>query len=86
MIKMVQQVFGLLCLQVFDLGEEAPDKVLHQLYGNIEKLKSEGDHLAAHIEKTLRLIVSEMLQNDSNQDCQIFLGLFKICNFVFFQI
>ncbi|XP_042464561.1 diacylglycerol kinase 5-like isoform X1 [Zingiber officinale] len=44
--------------QVFDLGEEAPDKVLHRLYGNIEKLKSEGDHLATHIEKTLRLIVA----------------------------
>ncbi|WOL03439.1 diacylglycerol kinase 5-like [Canna indica] len=45
-------------VQVFDLGEDAPDKVLHKLYGNLEKLKSEGDPLAAHIEATLRLIVA----------------------------
>ncbi|RRT53428.1 hypothetical protein B296_00028358, partial [Ensete ventricosum] len=41
---------------VFDLGEEAPDKVLHRLYANFEKLKSDGDGLAEHIERTLRLI------------------------------
>ncbi|THU67755.1 hypothetical protein C4D60_Mb05t28040 [Musa balbisiana] len=43
---------------VFDLGEEAPDKVLHRLYANFEKLKSDGDRLAVHIERTLRLIVA----------------------------
>ncbi|CAL9754080.1 unnamed protein product [Musa acuminata subsp. burmannicoides] len=45
-------------VQVFDLGEEAPDKVLHRLYANFEKLKSDGDKLAAEIERTLRLIVA----------------------------
>ncbi|URE27952.1 Diacylglycerol kinase [Musa troglodytarum] len=45
-------------LQVFNLKEEAPDKVLHKLYGNLEKLKSNGDHLAAEILNRLRLIVA----------------------------
>ncbi|XP_077243315.1 diacylglycerol kinase 5-like isoform X2 [Tasmannia lanceolata] len=43
--------------QVFDLGEEAPDKVLHKLYGNLEKLKPH-DGLAVEIEKRLRIIVA----------------------------
>ncbi|XP_062226873.1 diacylglycerol kinase 1-like isoform X2 [Phragmites australis] len=44
--------------QVFDLSEEAPDKVLHRLYSNFEKLKSNGDILAIQIQKSLRLIVA----------------------------
>ncbi|XP_020269039.1 diacylglycerol kinase 5-like [Asparagus officinalis] len=44
--------------QVFDLGEEAPDKVLHGIYSNLEKLKSIGDDLAAQVENNLRLIVA----------------------------
>ncbi|XP_038906007.1 diacylglycerol kinase 5-like isoform X1 [Benincasa hispida] len=44
--------------QVFDLGESRPDKVLHQLYHNFGMLKDNGDLLAAHIEKNLRLIVA----------------------------
>ncbi|KAG1368205.1 Diacylglycerol kinase 5 [Cocos nucifera] len=43
---------------VFDLSKEAPDKVLHKLYHNLEKLKSEGDNLAAEIQRRLRLIVA----------------------------
>lgn len=45
-------------LQVFDLGESLPDKVLHRLYHNLGMLKDKGDLLAAHIEKNLKLIVS----------------------------
>jgi len=44
--------------QVFDLSEESPDKVLHKLYANFEKLKCNGDMLATHIERNLRLIVA----------------------------
>ncbi|XP_024024890.1 diacylglycerol kinase 5 isoform X2 [Morus notabilis] len=44
--------------QVFDLGENAPDKVLHQLYANLGKLKHSGDAFAAEIEKRLRIIVA----------------------------
>ncbi|XP_026431693.1 diacylglycerol kinase 5-like isoform X1 [Papaver somniferum] len=44
--------------QVFDLGEEAPDKVLCRLYARLEKLKLCGDGFAAVIEKKLRLIVA----------------------------
>uniref|UniRef100_A0A5B7BGI5 Diacylglycerol kinase n=1 Tax=Davidia involucrata TaxID=16924 RepID=A0A5B7BGI5_DAVIN len=44
--------------QVFDLGEKAPDKVLHQLYYNLEKHKQNGDNLALEIEKRLRIIVA----------------------------
>lgn len=51
-------------LQVFDLGESRPDKVLHQLYRNLGMLKDNGDLLAAHIEKNLRLIVSYLLSLD----------------------
>ncbi|KAJ0081145.1 hypothetical protein Patl1_11956 [Pistacia atlantica] len=44
--------------QVFDLGEKAPDKVLHELYANLEKLRHAGDVLAAEILKKLRIIVA----------------------------
>ncbi|KAK7831654.1 diacylglycerol kinase 5 isoform X2 [Quercus suber] len=44
--------------QVFDLGEEAPDKVLRRIYVNLEKLKNSGDELAVKIQKNLRLIVA----------------------------
>jgi hypothetical protein len=44
--------------QVFDLGEMAPDKVLHQLYATLETLKYSGDDLAAKIQNKLRIIVS----------------------------
>ncbi|KAK7257246.1 hypothetical protein RIF29_31081 [Crotalaria pallida] len=44
--------------QVFDLGVKAPDKVLHQLYATLEKLKYGGDHVAAEIQKRLRIIVA----------------------------
>lgn len=44
--------------QVFDLKEESPDKVLHRVYGNLEKLKLKEDHLAAEILNRLKLIVS----------------------------
>ncbi|XP_015896778.3 diacylglycerol kinase 1-like isoform X2 [Ziziphus jujuba] len=44
--------------QVFDLGEKAPEKVLHQLYVTLETLKYNGDVFAAEIEKRLRLIVA----------------------------
>ncbi|KAF3453585.1 hypothetical protein FNV43_RR04025 [Rhamnella rubrinervis] len=44
--------------QVFDLGEKAPDKVLHQLYVTLETLKYSGDVFAAEIQKRLRIIVA----------------------------
>ncbi|KAJ0101969.1 hypothetical protein Patl1_04528 [Pistacia atlantica] len=44
--------------QVFDLGEKAPDKVLHELYANLEKLRYAGDVLSAEILKRLRIIVA----------------------------
>ncbi|KAH7859836.1 hypothetical protein Vadar_006035 [Vaccinium darrowii] len=44
--------------QVFDLGEKAPDKVLHQFYVNLEKHKQNGDSLATEIEKRLRIVVA----------------------------
>lgn len=45
--------------QVIDLGEEAPDTVLHRVYANLEKLRSGGDDLAKGILNNLRLIVSQ---------------------------
>ncbi|XP_020091750.1 diacylglycerol kinase 5-like isoform X4 [Ananas comosus] len=45
-------------VQVFDVGKDAPDKVLHNLYRNFKRLKSNGDNLAAEIEGRLRLIVA----------------------------
>ncbi|KAJ9153650.1 hypothetical protein P3X46_027069 [Hevea brasiliensis] len=44
--------------QVIDLGEETPDKVLHQIYATLQTLKNHGDELAAEIEKRLRIIVA----------------------------
>lgn len=50
--------FYLTNCKVFDLGEEAPDEVLRRIFLNLEKLKLNGDELAANIQKKLRLIVS----------------------------
>ncbi|KAJ6752148.1 hypothetical protein OIU85_002561 [Salix viminalis] len=44
--------------QVIDLGEKKPDKVLHQVYARLHKLKCNGDQFAAEIEKRLRIIVA----------------------------
>ncbi|GLT86992.1 hypothetical protein SLE2022_050970 [Rubroshorea leprosula] len=44
--------------QVFDLGEEAPDKALQRIYGNLEKLKADEDEFAAKIQERLRIIVA----------------------------
>ncbi|PIA34414.1 hypothetical protein AQUCO_03800196v1 [Aquilegia coerulea] len=44
--------------QVFDLGEESPDKVLHKIYVNLEKLRCREDNFAIEIYKRLRLIVA----------------------------
>uniref|UniRef100_A0A453FPK7 DAGKc domain-containing protein n=1 Tax=Aegilops tauschii subsp. strangulata TaxID=200361 RepID=A0A453FPK7_AEGTS len=44
--------------QVFDLLDETPDKVLHKLYNNVERLKRDGDTLASEIHRRLRLIVA----------------------------
>ncbi|KAJ4754514.1 Diacylglycerol kinase [Rhynchospora pubera] len=45
-------------LQVFDLGQDAPEKILCKIYGNLERLISNGDNVAAEIKKRLRLIVA----------------------------
>ncbi|XP_024450025.1 diacylglycerol kinase 1 isoform X3 [Populus trichocarpa] len=44
--------------QVIDLGEKKPDKVLHEVYARLHKLKCNGDQFAAEIEKRLRIIVA----------------------------
>jgi len=43
--------------QVFDLGKNAPDKVLQKLYATLETLKHNGDNFAAEIQNRLRIIV-----------------------------
>ncbi|GKD60908.1 diacylglycerol kinase 5-like protein [Tanacetum coccineum] len=45
-------------LNVFDLSEKAPDKVLHQLFLNLKKNKHDGDSLVSEIQKKLRIIVA----------------------------
>ncbi|XP_065862192.1 diacylglycerol kinase 1-like [Euphorbia lathyris] len=44
--------------QVIDLTEQAPDKVLRQVYATLQTLKNNGDELATEIEKRLRIIVA----------------------------
>ncbi|KAK4420496.1 Diacylglycerol kinase [Sesamum alatum] len=44
--------------QVFDLGDEAPDKVLNRLFLNLQRLKNSGDQFALNLEKKLRIIVA----------------------------
>ncbi|PNX96763.1 diacylglycerol kinase iota-like protein, partial [Trifolium pratense] len=44
--------------QVFDLGENAPDKVLSTIYANLESLKKRGDEFAMKTMEKLRLIVA----------------------------
>ncbi|KAK4484368.1 hypothetical protein RD792_006946 [Penstemon davidsonii] len=44
--------------QVFDLREKTPDKVLHQIYYNLEKHKQNGDNLSNEIQRKLRIVVA----------------------------
>lgn len=44
--------------QVFDLGEETPDKALSRVYANLGKLKADGNGFAAKVEEKLRIIVA----------------------------
>ncbi|ESR60640.1 hypothetical protein CICLE_v10015037mg [Citrus x clementina] len=44
--------------QVFDVGEEAPDKALRRIYLNLETLKANGDAYATQIQERLRIIVA----------------------------
>lgn len=44
--------------QVYDLGQEAPDKVLSRIYANLEMLKHNGDEFATKIQERLRIIVA----------------------------
>ncbi|XP_054813789.1 diacylglycerol kinase 5-like isoform X2 [Prosopis cineraria] len=44
--------------QVFDLGEEAPDKVLRRIYINFENLKLQDDQFAMRTMERLKLIVA----------------------------
>ncbi|KAK3040296.1 hypothetical protein RJ639_028211 [Escallonia herrerae] len=44
--------------QVVHLGENTPDKVLHQLYCSLEKHKKRGDRASFEIQRRLRLIVA----------------------------
>ncbi|OMO98879.1 hypothetical protein COLO4_13660 [Corchorus olitorius] len=44
--------------QVFDVGEETPDKVLRRVYTRLEKLKQENDEFAAKVHERLRIIVA----------------------------
>ena len=44
--------------QVFDLADEAPDKVLSRIYSNLESLKLRNDQFAIRTMEKLRIIVS----------------------------
>ncbi|KAI9086785.1 hypothetical protein K1719_031379 [Acacia pycnantha] len=44
--------------QVFDLGEEAPDKVLRRIYANFENFKLQDDQFAIKTMEKLKLIVA----------------------------
>ncbi|XP_020214212.1 diacylglycerol kinase 5 [Cajanus cajan] len=44
--------------QVFDLGEQAPDKALRTVYANLESLGVRGDQFAKRIKEKLKLIVA----------------------------
>ncbi|XVE49834.1 hypothetical protein DITRI_Ditri01bG0113900 [Diplodiscus trichospermus] len=46
------------CLVVYDLGQEAPDKVLRRVYVRLAKLKQEKDEFAAEIHERLRIVVA----------------------------
>ncbi|TKY66905.1 Diacylglycerol kinase 5 [Spatholobus suberectus] len=44
--------------QVVDLGEHAPDKILREVYANLEGLNQRGDQFAINIKERLKLIVA----------------------------
>ncbi|GKC38224.1 diacylglycerol kinase 5-like protein [Tanacetum coccineum] len=56
LFAMMPEDFAML-LEVSDLSKKAPDKVLHQLFLILEKLKHDGYSLASEIQKKLRIIV-----------------------------
>ncbi|KAJ7558436.1 hypothetical protein O6H91_04G039100 [Diphasiastrum complanatum] len=44
--------------QVFKLPEERPNEVLHKIFQHLEKLISEGDHVASDVLAKLRIVVA----------------------------
>ncbi|XP_051125226.1 diacylglycerol kinase 5-like [Andrographis paniculata] len=44
--------------QVVNLAEEAPDRILHSLFLNLERLKNDEDNIAAKLEENLKIIVA----------------------------
>jgi hypothetical protein len=44
-------------LQIFDLDDKAPDQVLYNFLGHLERLKADGDKVATEIRTNLRIIV-----------------------------
>lgn len=49
--------------QVFDLAKQAPGEALQTIYINLERLKTEGDKIAAKIQERLKIIMSRLLHN-----------------------
>lgn len=49
---------------MFDLNEEAPDKVLHQLFFNLEKLKHDGDSFASEIQRRFFINILNAFANN----------------------
>lgn len=68
----------LIFLQVYDLRERTPDKVLHQLYSNLEKHKQNGDSLSLEIEKRLRIIVSPVSSLLVLMTCSVMCILYRL--------
>ncbi|KAI9090232.1 hypothetical protein K1719_028778 [Acacia pycnantha] len=55
--------------QVFDLGEEAPDKVLRRIYANFENFKLQDDQFAMKTMEKLKLIGEMELQAGCFKNC-----------------
>ncbi|KAI9083199.1 hypothetical protein K1719_034932 [Acacia pycnantha] len=57
-IEIIQSNVQRNIFQVFDLGEEAPDKVLRRIYANFENFKLQDDQFGIKTTERLKLIVA----------------------------
>lgn len=67
--------------QVFDLGEQAPDKVLRTVYANLESLSVRGDEFAKEIRERLKLIVSCDYKNIPS--CDVYVIIIFLCKEIY---
>ena len=58
LLMLSSQALAVLSLQVFQLPKQRPDKVLQQIWHNLDAAIKQGDEKAHHIQNNLRAVAA----------------------------